>query len=173
MANLTTTNVTVNLLDESANILTDDAVAGGLSAINFTDSSPVLGTPALSVPTSNVVVFSDRSLDLGISILSTECNALFLCSSEPTDYATALSLQLATKTGTIFGSPAAATLGRKVVSNAITDGSCVANGTVTQWAGVDTTNTRLLVHGPVNTSHSVISGQKFIIPSFTLEFDRG
>ncbi len=144
------------LLDDSGNILTDDS-----------------GNRLIFDVTSGTTIFLDRVIDLGINALTTECNALFLCSAEPTDYATALSLQLATKVGTIFGSPAAATLGRKVTSNAITDGSCTANGTVTQWAAVDTTNSRLLAHGPVVLSQAVINGQKFTLPSFTLEFDRG
>lgn len=149
------------------------ATADGFFASSLIVGHPIIGVGTFIVASDNTTIFSDRVLDFGITIISAECNALFLCSAEPTDYATASSLKLASKTGTIFNSPTAATLGRKVVSTAITDGSITVDGTVTHWAAVDTSNSRLLAHGPVFQSHTILNGQKFTLPAFSLEIDRG
>lgn len=126
------------------------------------------------VVVGNSTILSDRVLDLGVAVLASETNALFLCSAAPTDYATALAARLSSKTGAIFNSPVALSGGgRKVVSNAITDGSNLAAGTVGYWAAVDTVNLRLLANGQVIILHSVIPGTKFSLPSFELAIDNG
>lgn len=118
-----------------------------------------------------MVVFSDRVLDLGLASLASETNALFVCSTTTSDYATALSLRLAQKTGTIFGAPEAGGSGRQVAAVAITDGDVLADGSATNWAAVDTIALRLLASGPLRTSLTVVNGGKFTLPTFLLGFN--
>lgn len=111
-----------------------------------------------------------RVLDLGLNVLDTECDAIVLCSAEPTSFANVAAVQLGVKNfgvGAAFGAPAAGSPnGRKVSSTAITDGSVTANGTATAWAAVDTVNSRLLASGTLAATQTVTNGNTFSLPSF-------
>ena len=58
--------------------------------------------------------------------------------------------------------------GREVTASAISDGSISGSGTVTHYAIVDTTNSRLLATGSLSASQSVTSGNTFSLASFTI-----
>lgn len=108
---------------------------------------------------------ADRVFDNGLTVLDTEADRLYICSAEPTTYTQATSTYaLGYKASPTVGSPADRTGGgREVTVSAITDGTVTATGTVTHWALVDTSNTRLLAVGTVGGSPSVTSGNTFTV----------
>jgi hypothetical protein len=63
----------------------------------------------------------------------------------------------------VTGSP-----GRFVSSNAFSDGSVTAGGTVAAWAVVDSVNSRLLATGPLTGGGSVTSGEAFSLGVITI-----
>ena len=91
---------------------------------------------------------NDRVLDLGLNVLTTEANALHICSAAPSTYAQATgSLSLGVITTPTVPAPAAGTPdGRAVIIAPIatSTGTVTATGTVTHYALVDTTGERLL-----------------------------
>lgn len=114
-----------------------------------------------------------RVLDNGLTVLDTEADKIVLCSQEPTTYTEANSTYIlgakTFSTGAAFGSPAAGSPnGRKVSSTAITDGAISGTGTATNWAVVDTANTRLLAVGSLSSSQAVTNGNTFSLPSFDI-----
>lgn len=116
---------------------------------------------------------ADRVLDFGLNVLDTECNALYICHTEPTTYAQATSTYaLGNKTGLNVGSPAArAPSGRRVTVPAITDGVVTATSTSVAddaqfYALVDTVNSRLLVTGSLAAAQFVTSGNVFTTTAF-------
>lgn len=119
-------------------------------------------------------ILQDRVLDNGLSIIDTEADRIDIVSQDPTTYTEATSTySLGNKdfgaSGTAFGAPAAATPnGRKVTSNAITDGSVTATGTATGWAVVEVANTRLLANGDLSASQALTSGNTFTLPAFDI-----
>jgi hypothetical protein len=101
------------------------------------------------------LVLNDRVLDNGLSVLDLECNAIYVCHTQPTNYTEATStFALGSKAigvGSVFGTPAdETTIGRKVASVLVDDGGNAASGTPIAWAAVDTVNSRLLATGPLN-----------------------
>jgi hypothetical protein len=121
---------------------------------------------------------NDRVLDLGLNVLDTEADKIFICDAEPTTYAGATSAAngstqhgLGNKSfgvGAVFGSPAAGTPnGRKVTSNAVTDGSVTTSGTGSHFAVVDSVNSRLLLAGPLAASQALINGNPFTLTAFS------
>jgi len=115
-----------------------------------------------------------RVLDLGLNVLDTEADKIFICSAEPTTYSEATSTYaLGNKSwsaGGAFGSPAAGSPnGRKVASTAITDGSVTGTNTATHWAVVDSANSRLLAVGSLSSSQAVTSGNVFTLGSFDIK----
>lgn len=116
---------------------------------------------------------ASRVLDLGLNVLDTEADKIFICSAEPTTYSEATSTYaLGNKTwsaGGAFGSPAAGSPnGRKVASTAITDGSVTGTNTATHWAVVDSANSRLLAVGSLSSSQAVTNGNVFTLGSFDI-----
>ena len=116
---------------------------------------------------------ASRVLDLGLNVLDTEADKIVLCSQEPTTFTEANSTyKLGEKSfsaAAAFGSPAnGSPNGRKVSSTAITDGSVTATGTATNWAAIDTANSRLLAVGSLSASQAVTSGNTFSLPSFDI-----
>lgn len=111
---------------------------------------------------------NDRVFDSGLTILNTEANRLDLCSQEPTTYAEATSTYtLANKTSPTIGTPSDRTGGgREAVVSAITDGSVTGTGTVTHYAVVDTSNSRLLATGALSASQAVTNGNTFTLTQF-------
>jgi hypothetical protein len=112
-----------------------------------------------------------RVLDLGLNVLYTEADAIYLTSAQATTYTEATATYaLGNKTGaagSIFGAPAdASPNGRKVTSNAISDGDVTGSDTATYLAVVDTANTRLLMVDTITPSQVVTSGNTFSLAAF-------
>lgn len=115
----------------------------------------------------------DRVLDLGLNVLDTEATHIYICSAEPTTYASATSNStLGNKNfgaGSVFGSPASASPnGRKVTSAQVTDGTVTGTGTAAYWAAVDATSSRLLAAGSLSASQAVTSGNSFTLTAFDI-----
>ncbi len=120
-------------------------------------------------------VLGPRVLDVGLSALDAECDKIYVCSAEPTTYSqatTAGTYALGNKSftqGTVFGSPGAGSPdGRASVSVAVTDGSITNSGTISHWAAVDSTTSRLLARGPVTGGIAVTGGQVFTLGAVTV-----
>ena len=113
----------------------------------------------------------DRVLDLGLNVLDTESTHIYICSAEPTTYASATtSSALGNKNfgvGACFSTPASASPnGRKVTSTQITDGVVNGTGTAAFWAATDNTNSRLHAVGSLSASQGVTSGNSFTLTAF-------
>lgn len=113
---------------------------------------------------------NDRVFDNGLTILDTEANAIHVTSQEATDYTEATSTYtLGNSTSLSIGAPADRTGGgRKVTVAAISDGSITGTGTVTHYAIVDTTNSRLLATAALTASQSVTNGNTFTLATFDI-----
>ena len=111
---------------------------------------------------------NDRVFDNGLTILDTEANAVHVTSQEATTYAEAITTYtLGNSTSLSIAPPADRTGGgRKVTVAAISDGSITGTGTVTHYALVDTSNTRLLATAALTASQSVTSGNTFTLATF-------
>ncbi len=108
-----------------------------------------------------------RVLDLGLNVLTTETTRLHFCSAEPTNYAQAVSLSLGSKASPSVGAPADRTpSGRKVTVAAVSDGAATANGSVTHYALVDGTNSRLLATREMKDGRTVATGDTITSPAF-------
>lgn len=112
----------------------------------------------------------NRVFDNGLTILDTEANVVHVTSAEATTYAEATStLTLGNSTSLSIAAPSDRTGGgRKVTVSAISDGSITGTGTVTHYALVDTTNTRLLATAALTASQSVTNGNTFTLASFDI-----
>lgn len=116
---------------------------------------------------------NDRLLDLGLNVVDTEADKIFICSSEPATYTAASSTNAlgnkAFSVGAAFGSPAARSpSGRKVTSAAISDGTVTGSGTASHWAVVDSVNSRLLASSSLGSSQPVTSGNVFTLGAFDI-----
>jgi hypothetical protein len=113
---------------------------------------------------------ADYVLDAALSKLDTEANRLDITSQEATTYAEATSTYtLGNKTSLSVGAPADRTPnGRKVTVAAITDGAVTATGTASNWAIVDTGNSRLLATGSLASSQAVTNGNTFTLGAFDI-----
>lgn len=114
----------------------------------------------------------DRVLDLGLNVIDTEATHIYInYTSEPTTYTEATSTKACGNknfgVGAVTGAPAAGTPnGRKVTTNAITDGSVTATQTAGWWSITDNTNTRLLASGTLAATQAVTSGNTFTLAAF-------
>lgn len=111
---------------------------------------------------------NDRVFDNGLSILDSEANAVHVTSQEATTYAEAITTYtLGNSTSLAIGSPAdRGGGGRKVTVSAISDGVITGTGTVTHYALVDTSGTRLLATAALTASQSVTNGNTFTLATF-------
>lgn len=117
-----------------------------------------------------MATLNDRVFDNGLSVLDLEANAIHVTSQEAASYAEATSTYtLGNSTSLSIGAPADRSGGgREVTVGAISDGSITGTGTVTHYAIVDTSNSRLLATGTLTASQSVTSGNTFTLASFTV-----
>ena len=117
-----------------------------------------------------MATIADRVFDQGLTVLDTEANKIVVTSQEATTYTEAnATYALGNSTSLSIGAPADRSGGgREVTAAAITDGSITGTGTVTHYAIVDTSNSRLLVTGSLSASQSVTSGNTFSLASFTV-----
>ena len=113
---------------------------------------------------------NDRVFDNGLTVLDTEATAIHVTSQEAADYTEGTSTYtLGNSTSLSIGAPADRTGGgRKVTVAAISDGSITGTGTVTHYAIVDTTNSRLLATAALTASQSVTSGNTFTLATFDI-----
>ena len=100
------------------------------------------------------LILGDRVLDEGLKVLDLECNAIYICHTQPTTYNQATATYaLGTRSigvGNVFGAPEDdGSGGRKIVSVALNSGSNLGAGTPSAWAAVDTVNSRFLASGPL------------------------
>lgn len=117
----------------------------------------------------------DRVLTNGLQALTDEADKIYICSAEPTDYASVLSNALGVKSftrGQVFGAPAAGSpSGRKVTSVAVTDGQVDTAGTPTCWAVVDSTSTgTFLASGPATGFSALIATDLWTLGAFPVHF---
>lgn len=112
----------------------------------------------------------DRVFDNGLTVLDTEVDKLYICSTLPTTYTEAITTYaLGVKNTPTVSAPADRSGGgREVTVSAITDGSVTGNGTAGYYALVDSANTRLLAAGALSASQSVTSGNTFTLTSFKI-----
>ncbi|MCK9513580.1 MAG: hypothetical protein M0R28_20460 [Pigmentiphaga sp.] len=105
---------------------------------------------------------NDRVLDLGLNVLTTEANALHICSAEPSTYAQATdTLSLGVITTPTVPVPAAGTPDGRAVTIApiaTSTGEVTATGTATHYALVDTTGERLLAVVAATSPQAVTEG---------------
>lgn len=114
---------------------------------------------------------NDRVLDLGLSVLDTEANALHICSSEPSTFSGVASVTLgnvAIGAGGIGAPAARSPSGRRVTVGALSGGSVTATGTASHWAIVDSANSRLLAAGALSASQGVTNGNSFSLAAFDI-----
>ncbi|OCK56771.1 hypothetical protein [Bradyrhizobium sp. LMTR 3] len=114
---------------------------------------------------------SDVVADNGLSVLDTLTSHIFICSSEPANYAQASTTYvLGVKSwgaGNVFSSPSdASPNGRKVSSVAITDGTITTSGTASWWAACGTAS--LHAHGPLAAAQVVAVTNTFTLASFDI-----
>lgn len=111
---------------------------------------------------------ADVALDGAISVLTSNVNALYICSQEPTTYAEASSTyRLGTKTSYSLGAAAnGATNGRRTTAPAISDGTVNTTGTATHWAL--TSGSVLYATGSLSASQAVTSGNTFTLVAFDI-----
>ena len=113
---------------------------------------------------------ADEIMDNGLNYWKTNGTEVYLCTAEPTDRATAISLAVASKTGLLSGDytgPADGTTnGRKLTANAQSSITASATGTATHMAWCS--GTTLLVVTTV-TSQLVTSGNPVNLPAISDE----
>jgi hypothetical protein len=110
-------------------------------------------------------------LDNGLVALKGIATHIYICSSEPADYAEATTTKaLGNKNfgaGATFTGPTdRAPNGRKLTTVAVTDGSVTGTGNAVRWAIVDSVNSRLLVDNDLASSQAVTAGNVFSLPAF-------
>lgn len=116
---------------------------------------------------------NDKVLDDGLQVLSSDVNALHICSQEPATYASATSTHsLGSKATPSVAAPSARTPdGRKVTVAAVlaaSPGNVTADGTASHYALVDTASSRLLAAGALTASQVVTTGNTFTLSSFDI-----
>jgi hypothetical protein len=117
-----------------------------------------------------MATMADRCFDNGLTVLDTEANKIVVTSQEATTFANAnATYALGNSTSLNIASPTDRSGGgREVIAAAITDGSITGTGTITHYALIDTTNSRLLITGALSASQSVTSGNSFTIAQFAV-----
>ena len=94
---------------------------------------------------------------------------MYLCSAEPTTYATAVSLALADMGTPSFGTTADYVGGRETEVAAITDGIGTATGTATHYAIVTVSGSVLQVVQSLSASFSVVNTEVVKTTAFKIQ----
>ena len=117
-----------------------------------------------------MATLNDRVFDNGLTVLDTEANKILVTSQEATTYTEAnATYALGNSTSLSISAPSDRTGGgREVTVSAISDGVVTGTGTVTHYALVDTSNSRLLATGSLTASQAVTSGNTFTLGAFTV-----
>ena len=117
-----------------------------------------------------MATLNDRVFDNGLTVLDTEANKILVTSQEASTYTEAnATYALGNSTSLSISAPADRSGGgREVTVSAISDGAVTGTGTVTHYALVDTSNSRLLATGSLTASQAVTSGNTFTLGAFTV-----
>lgn len=117
-----------------------------------------------------MATLNNRVFDNGLTVLDTEANKILVTSQEAITYTEAnATYALGNSTSLSISAPADRTGGgREVTVSAISDGAVTGTGTVTHYALVDTSNSRLLATGSLTASQAVTSGNTFTLGAFTV-----
>jgi hypothetical protein len=117
-----------------------------------------------------MATLNNRVFDNGLTVLDTEANKILVTSQEASTYTEAnATYALGNSTSLSISAPADRTGGgREVIVSAISDGTVTGTGTVTHYALVDTSNSRLLATGSLTASQAVTSGNTFTLGAFTV-----
>jgi hypothetical protein len=114
---------------------------------------------------------NDIVLDASCDYIKNNATEIYVCSSQPTDRATAISSALASKTGLTSGSYTGAAngdvSGRKITKNAESGVSVTGTGTANHIALCSGTT---LLQVTTMTSQSLTSGNTVNIPAYDIEF---
>ena len=111
-------------------------------------------------------------LDAGFAAAKAAIAAIYICASEPTDYASATTAQalgnFSFGAGSAFGGPSnpGGFTGRQITSNPISAGSITGNGTANWWAVVGTA--ALYAHGLLSAPQVVTAGNTFTLAAFSI-----
>ena len=113
----------------------------------------------------------DDVQDAALSYLSSNCENLYICSSEPSTFTEAqTTYKLGTKASPSFTGPAAGDAsGRKITVDAISDGAVSADGSAGYWALTDDSATKLLAAGALASAQNVYNGNTFTLTAFDIE----
>jgi hypothetical protein len=115
------------------------------------------------------LTLGSRVLDRGLDALRTEADKLITMSGVPTDYADAIAKQLGEAAVSFGAVQDNAGGGRKITCAAISNGTITTGGgTVTQWAVIDSVNSRLLVDGDLTGDQATVAGQTWTLDSITI-----
>lgn len=108
--------------------------------------------------------------DSGLSYITANATRLDVCSAEPTTFAQATStLTLGNKTDYSVSAPGARTPdGRKVTTDAVSDGEITATGTATHWAITNVAGSVLIASGPLAAPQAVTSGNPMSVAAFDI-----
>lgn len=114
----------------------------------------------------------DRVFDNGLTVLDTEADKLYICSTQPATYTEAITTYALGNKSLAAGdvsAPADRTGGgRKVTVSALSGGSVTATGTAAYYAIVDSVNTRLLAAGDLGATQAVTSGNTFSLTTLDI-----
>ena len=118
------------------------------------------------------MLFLDSSvLDGGLNALRA-ANAIYLCNSDPANYAAVLSASLGVKN---YGAPNLAFApqvdwlgGRKINTNT-TSGTGSATGSAGFWAAVNSSTSTMLAKGDITPTIAVTNGQPWTLPQVTIK----
>lgn len=117
---------------------------------------------------------NDAVLDNGLSYVKTNADKIYICSQEPNTFAGASSTYAlgvkdfgagAAINGNIAaGSPS----GRKVTTNAVTNGSVSGTGTASHWALVFSGSSVLIAASSLSATQAVTNGNTFTLTAFDI-----
>jgi len=110
-------------------------------------------------------------LDNGLIQLKNLATHIYICSQEPTDYASATTTYALGSMNfgaglAITGPSARSPNGSKVTTVAVTNGSVTGTGNASRWAIVDSVNSRLLVDNDLAAAQAVTAGNVWSLPAF-------
>lgn len=114
---------------------------------------------------------SNRVLDYGLAVLTTEVDTLYLCTDLPATYEQASEIfAIAVKLAPLVSDPRNSEQhpGREVRVGPVTDGTVTGTGMSTFWALVDSATGTLLAAGPVLTPDVLHAGNFFELTEFTI-----
>lgn len=110
----------------------------------------------------------DTVLDAALDEIKT-ATRLLLCSSEPADYAAAVTATLATKETPTFGANGDYAGGRQFEVEAIADALGDADGTATHYALVNVSGTLLLATQSLSIGAAITTGATIEIDAFNIQ----